>query len=72
MKAGKGHYWFGIEKDLATLADWFDRHLLDAKRPTVVRPPPADGRHGHFRSSALSMNSVIFFASSAGVTLVFL
>jgi acetyl esterase/lipase len=28
VKAGKGHYWLGMEKDLPTLADWFDKHLL--------------------------------------------
>lgn len=31
VKTGKGHGWFGIEKDLPTLADWFDKHLLDKK-----------------------------------------
>jgi acetyl esterase/lipase len=26
-KTGLGHGWKGIEKDVATLADWFDKHL---------------------------------------------
>ena len=31
VKPGKGHLWLGIDKDVPTLVDWFDRHLLDAK-----------------------------------------
>ena len=31
VKQGKGHGWFGIDKDLPTLADWFDKHILDKK-----------------------------------------
>jgi len=31
VKQGKGHGWFGIDKDLPTLADWFDKHILDQK-----------------------------------------
>ena len=31
VKPGKGHFWFGIDKDLPTLADWFDKHLIDQK-----------------------------------------
>jgi hypothetical protein len=26
-KPGLGHGWKGIDKDVATLADWFDKHL---------------------------------------------
>lgn len=28
VKPGKGHFWYGIDKDVPTIADWFDRHLL--------------------------------------------
>ena len=34
-KPGAAHGWPGIEKDLATLADWFDAHL---KKPTEAKP----------------------------------
>ena len=27
VKKGAGHGWAGIDKDLETLADWFDKHL---------------------------------------------
>jgi acetyl esterase/lipase len=27
VKEGKAHGWLGMEKDVATLADWFDKHL---------------------------------------------
>lgn len=27
VKQGKAHGWAGIDKDLVTIADWFDRHL---------------------------------------------
>jgi len=30
-KKGKGHLWFGIEKDVPSFADWFDRYLLGKK-----------------------------------------
>ena len=28
VKEGKGHCWFGIDRDVLTLVEWFDRHLL--------------------------------------------
>lgn len=28
VKKGKGHLWFGMDKDVETIAEWFDRHLL--------------------------------------------
>jgi acetyl esterase/lipase len=31
VKKGQSHGWPGIDKDLATLADWFDKHLLEKK-----------------------------------------
>jgi acetyl esterase/lipase len=31
VKKGAGHGWPGLERDLTTLADWFDKHLLDKK-----------------------------------------
>jgi acetyl esterase/lipase len=31
VKKGQAHGWQGMDKDLALLADWFDRHLLDKK-----------------------------------------
>ena len=27
VKPKAGHGWAGMEKDIATLADWFDKHL---------------------------------------------
>ena len=27
VKKGSDHGWLGVEKDIATLADWFDKHL---------------------------------------------
>ena len=27
VKKGAGHGWLGIDKDIVTLADWFDKHL---------------------------------------------
>lgn len=27
VKKGAGHGWLGLDKDIATLADWFDKHL---------------------------------------------
>jgi acetyl esterase/lipase len=35
VKRGEGHGWKGIDKDLKTFVDWFDRHLLNKA------PPPA-------------------------------
>ncbi|MCE9564649.1 MAG: alpha/beta hydrolase [Planctomycetes bacterium] len=32
VKEGEAHGWKGQDKDLPTLADWFDKHLLDAKK----------------------------------------
>jgi len=26
-KPGKGHGWVGIDKDIVTIADWFDKYL---------------------------------------------
>jgi hypothetical protein len=28
LKKGAGHGWLGMEKDLKTLADWFDKYLV--------------------------------------------
>lgn len=28
VKEGKGHYWLGIDRDVPTLVEWFDRQLL--------------------------------------------
>jgi len=28
VKPGKGHFWYGIEKDVPAFTDWFDAHLL--------------------------------------------
>jgi acetyl esterase/lipase len=27
VKKGKGHSWIGMDKDMATILDWFDKHL---------------------------------------------
>ena len=27
VKKGADHGWAGIDKDMATIADWFDKHL---------------------------------------------
>jgi acetyl esterase/lipase len=32
VKRGEGHGWKGMDKDLKTFADWFDRHLLEKGR----------------------------------------
>jgi acetyl esterase/lipase len=34
VKKGGGHGWVGMDKDLATIADWFDRHLAPAVHTT--------------------------------------
>jgi hypothetical protein len=47
VKKGAGHGWPYLEKDVATLADEFDRHLLH--KPTAsAAPAPAgsDRREG--------------------------
>ncbi|MGQ0634228.1 MAG: prolyl oligopeptidase family serine peptidase [Planctomycetaceae bacterium] len=31
VKKGQAHGWLGIDKDVATFADWFDKHLLENK-----------------------------------------
>ncbi len=31
VKEGRMHGWLGMEKDIVTFADWFDRHLLPKK-----------------------------------------
>lgn len=31
VKKGRTHGWLGMEKDLVTFADWFDKHLLPEK-----------------------------------------
>ena len=36
VKAGAGHGWRGMEKDLETFADWFDKYLV---KPTTQRNP---------------------------------
>jgi acetyl esterase/lipase len=44
VKPGAGHGWKGLDKDMATLADWFDRYL-EKKEPAA--PPgsaPAERR----------------------------
>jgi acetyl esterase/lipase len=43
VKKGAGHGWFGLDKDLVRLADWFDQHLKkprDATRTEKRDPPP--------------------------------
>jgi acetyl esterase/lipase len=40
VKRGAGHGWKGMDKDLASFADWFDRHLLNKAAP------PAQGGRG--------------------------
>jgi acetyl esterase/lipase len=32
VKEGAGHGWQGLDKDLATFADWFDKYLRDQKK----------------------------------------
>lgn len=32
VKPGAGHGWLGMDKDLATFADWFDEHLAEKKK----------------------------------------
>jgi hypothetical protein len=27
VKKGGAHGWLGVEKDVAAMADWFDKHL---------------------------------------------
>jgi acetyl esterase/lipase len=41
VKPGAGHGWKGMDKDLTTIADWFDRHLLKKAEP---KAPPAQER----------------------------
>ena len=36
VKKDVGHGWIGMEKDLITIVDWFDRHLK--KAPKVESP----------------------------------
>ena len=46
-KPGAAHGWGGIEKDISSLADWFDAHL---KKPTDTKaeaPLPADKARDH-------------------------
>jgi dipeptidyl aminopeptidase/acylaminoacyl peptidase len=31
VKKGAAHGWLGMDKDVATLADWFDKYLLEKK-----------------------------------------
>src|SRR5262249_6964612 len=38
VKRGAGHGWKGLEKDMAILADWFDRYLR-AKGPQAAPAP---------------------------------
>jgi acetyl esterase/lipase len=47
VKKGAGHGWPYLEKDVAILADWFDRHLLH-KTTASAAPAPAgsDRREG--------------------------
>jgi acetyl esterase/lipase len=40
VKRGAGHGWKGLDKDMTTLADWFDRYLGE-KRPRPAAPPGA-------------------------------
>ncbi|MFO1501380.1 MAG: alpha/beta hydrolase [Verrucomicrobiota bacterium] len=37
VKEGGQHGWTGIEKDLATFANWFDEYLLPLKGPAAAR-----------------------------------
>ncbi len=41
VKPGAGHSWAGMDKDLVTMADWFDAHLLNAGPPkkSAGQPP---------------------------------
>ena len=32
VKSGAGHGWKGLENDMSLFADWFDKHLREAKR----------------------------------------
>jgi acetyl esterase/lipase len=43
VKPGAGHGWKGMDKDLTTIADWFDEHLLRKAAPKDV-PPRDSGR----------------------------
>jgi acetyl esterase/lipase len=36
VKEGKGHGWAGLDKDMAIIADWFDKHLKK-KEPAASR-----------------------------------
>jgi acetyl esterase/lipase len=40
VKPGAGHGWNGIDKDLATLADWFDAHLKKPSESKADANPP--------------------------------
>ncbi len=33
VKKGAGHGWAQMDKDIPTLADWFDKYLLPGKKP---------------------------------------
>ena len=37
VKAGKGHLWLGIDRDIPAFVDWFDRHLLGDTISSVRR-----------------------------------
>lgn len=40
VKKGAGHGWANLEKDLPTLADWFDKHLQKKPKPEGAKPEP--------------------------------
>jgi acetyl esterase/lipase len=47
VKPGAQHGWGGIDKDVATFADWFDAHLKNAAESKVESPLPADQAKEH-------------------------
>ena len=38
VKKGGGHAWLTMNEEVKTMADWFDQHLPEAKKPGAATP----------------------------------
>jgi acetyl esterase/lipase len=58
-KPGAGHGWGGIEKDVATLADWFDAHLKKPGESKAELLIPSDKARDHIGESLTVETTVV-------------